>query len=811
MKRYDIVLNSIHDKEEFLDDMQHISNKNHVPHRDCECFRKRPTSKICTFYLSDEEAISLKKDDRIKSVEVSLLDEPQAIIGTMDSIPVPNTVGPLPPQDSSPSNAFNVSSYIDFNAVDDVNIVVVDNNVDLDHPEFDKIVYPPPLNRNRTGSRFPSRAIPINWHAYDSIIGSFHQSPYNYRTYAGVEDWYHGTHVASTIAGNINGWAKNSNILFKSFIDYRNGDSVGDYIRAFHNNGLINGTLSNNDLARYPDLLPVNGVYNRTKATITNHSWGYRWDLRGTPINSIDTVIYRGNIFNRPTNGWDWRFFWWTLNMIVAIDEQGRDTLWILPFVNNAVDTEIQEMIDDGIISVASAGNQYSYVASPGDQDWDNRIIFNRNTPNLPFNIRLNNHTLFIHRGTSPANSSICVGAIAPGERKAIFSNFGPGIDIYAPGVNIAAGVTKRPTPLCPDDGIYAGDDERGEPTCIAVADYPRYREYNDLSRFYGIAKIDGTSMASPQVCGVLALVAANSGVVSNPVNFDQTAAENWLYNTGSLPTIDDPSPITEGMNADTKWQCLEGSPNRYLYYPYATTELANDKSNALAYDYNNGMLFYIDSDLRMYYYDASDIENLPSPQLLSGFQSPTAQPGNAAYWNNAVWYFEYNSNVLVRLTLSYNNNVPSVSDTRKWFVLNMGLPTTGTVGDNTNTFGDIAITNDGQLIACTSRGRMYTVNILPRFVVGRSIGSFAEIKSSEGNDKSVGLQLSWNDRDKILYGHNFKTGNWYIVNKSDGSKTSINIASDRKYRDLAGNSNIVYGIDENGNLDILNMQFLLP
>ena len=794
MKRYDVILNNIKDKQEFLDDMQNVSHKSNIPHRDCECFKKRPTSKISTFYLSDEEAIALKKDDRIKSVEVSLLDEPQAIIGTMDSIPVPNIVGPLPPQDSTPSDVLNTSSSINFNAIDDANIIVVDSNVDFDHPEFDKIVYPPPLNRNRTGSRFSSRGVPINWHAYDSIIGGFHRSPYNYGVHAGRQDAYHGTHVASTIAGNINGWAKNSNIFFKSFYDYNEGDSVSDYIRAFHNNGLINGTLSTNDLSRYPDLLPVNGTYNRTKPTITNHSWGHWYDLRNIPINAIHTVIYRGNTFTRPLNGWDWRFFWWTLKMIVNIDAQGRDTLWFLPFLNNAVDTEIQEMIDDGIICVAAAGNTFSYVASPEDQDWNNRIIFDGDTPNLPLNIRINDNTLFIHRGSSPANSSICVGSIAPGDRKSIFSHFGPGIDIYAPGSNITGAVNLNRDTFNFD-----------------TVGYPRYQEYNDLSQEYGLAKLNGTSMACPQVCGVLSLVAANSGVVSNPADFDQTAAENWLNNTGSLPTINDPSPITEGMDADTKWQCLEGSPNRYLYYPYATTELSNDKSNALAYDYDNDMLFYIDTDLRMYYYDVSDIENIPSPQLLSGFQSPTAQPGNAAYWNNGIWYFEYNSNILVRLTLSYTNNVPSISDIRKWYVLNMNLPTTGTVGNNTNTFGDITITSAGKLIACTSRGRMYNINILPRFVVGRSIGSFAEIKSSEGNDKSVGLQLSWNDRDKVLYGHNFKTGNWYIVNENNGSKTSINIASDRKYRDLAGNSNIVHGIDENGNLDILNMQFLLP
>jgi subtilisin family serine protease len=796
MKRYDIILNSIDDKEEFLDDMQHISNKNHVPHRDCECFRKRPTSKVCTFYLTEEEALLVKQDPRVHDSHINPADEPAIEFSIDDTFSLPdNIIGPEPPEDYTPTNVLNLSSSIDFNAIDDANIVVVDSNLDFDHPEFDRIVYPPPLNRNRTGSRFPSRGVPINWWAYDSLLGNFHSQPYNYDRNTNRIDAYHGTHVASTIAGNINGWAKNSNLFSISFYDYGNGDSVADYIRAFHNNGLIDGTLSLNDLNRYPDLRPINGTYNRTKPTIVNNSWGYRLNLSSIPLRWIDTIVYRNSIFTRPRTGWDLDFFTNVLLQPLAFIQETQEwSLYLLPFRVPAIDVEVDEMIQDGIIHATAAGNNYSYTVDPSHIDWNNHYIFNQNTPNLPNIVRNNNFRVFMHQGASPMGGTIKVGAMAPGERKSLFSNYGPAVDIFAPGSNIAGAVNLNRLQFDFD-----------------IVGYPRYREYNDLSQEYGLAKLNGTSMACPQVCGVLALVAANSGIVANPADFDQTTAENWLYNIGSLSTIDDPGPRTPDMDFDTRYQCLQGAPNRYLYYPYATIELSNDKSNSLAYDYDHDMLFYIDSDLRMYYYDISDIENTPSPQLLNGFESPTAQPGNAAYWNNAVWYFEYNSNVLVRLTLSYNNNIPSVSDIRKWFVLNMGLPTTGTVGDNTNTFGDIAITNDGQLIACTSRGRMYTVNILPRFVVGRSIGSFAEIKSSEGNDKSVGLQLSWNDRDKILYGHNFKTGNWYIVNKSDGSKTSINIASDRKYRDLAGNSNIVYGIDENGNLDILNMQFLLP
>ena len=176
--------------------------------------------------------------------------------------------------------------------------------------------------------------------------------------------------------------------------------------------------------------------------------------------------------------------------------------------------------------------------------------------------------------------------------------------------------------------------------------------------------------------------------------------------------------------------------------------DVAGSKANSLAYDYDNNTLFFIKSDLKLYYIQSGDTVATE----VSGFSSPSAQPANAAYHNNAIWYFEFNSNVLVKISLSYAGSVPSVSGKTTYSVTGMNLPSAGVVGPNTNTFGDIAINNNtGVLYASTSRGRFYSINL------SNPAGTFSEIVASPGNDRSVGLQLAYNNTANVLYGHNHK------------------------------------------------------
>ena len=141
---------------------------------------------------------------------------------------------------------------------------------------------------------------------------------------------------------------------------------------------------------------------------------------------------------------------------------------------------------------------------------------------------------------------------------------------------------------------------------------------------------------------------------------------------------------------------------------------------------------------------------------------------------------------MLKQATLSYTGSgetaVPSVSAINSFAVLGMSA-----FGVNTNSFGDIAIDqNTGTLYANTSRGRFYSVDLSNPSL------SFAELRSSPGNNRTVGLQLSFDHLSNTLYGTNYNTGDWYTIDTSNGDLTQVVgfntlVAGGRGFRDLGG------------------------
>ena len=99
-----------------------------------------------------------------------------------------------------------------------------------------------------------------------------------------------------------------------------------------------------------------------------------------------------------------------------------------------------------------------------------------------------------MHRGASPgaAKGVICVGAMNADKdfKRATFTNYGERIDIFAPGTNILS---------IGGDGAYGGTSSLKGPI-----DRPEYPNLWD-----NMLTFSGTSMASPQVCGILACIAS--------------------------------------------------------------------------------------------------------------------------------------------------------------------------------------------------------------------------------------------------------------------------------------------------------------
>ena len=214
-----------------------------------------------------------------------------------------------------------------------------------------------------------------------------------------------------------------------------------------------------------------------------------------------------------------------------------------------------------------------------------------------------------------------------------------------------------------------------------------------------------------------------------------------------------------------------------------ATSSEIGQTANALAYDNSRNQLFFVNAANTFDYWEGATGTIKSVGGLPLGLSS---DPNNAAFYNDAFYYFEHNSNALHRATLSYTGSgdtaVPSVSALTSYPVLGMNA-----TGVNTNSFGDIAIdTNTGTLYASTSRGRFYSVDLANPSL------SFNEIVPSPGDDRTVGLQLSFDHVNNTLYGHSYHGGEWYTIDTANGARTQITgfntlVSGGRGFRDLGG------------------------
>jgi hypothetical protein len=211
--------------------------------------------------------------------------------------------------------------------------------------------------------------------------------------------------------------------------------------------------------------------------------------------------------------------------------------------------------------------------------------------------------------------------------------------------------------------------------------------------------------------------------------------------------------------------------------------------SNAVAFDRGRDQLFFLDSTNNLY------IWNKPLGGSPSEFQqiATSAQLGissssvyDAAYYNNAFWFFKDLTKDLVKASLSYSGTaagtIPSLSSTTTYSVT--GVP--NTVGSGYNTFGDIAIKDNGILYAATTDGRFYSVNL-------------ADPENGYSSIKNVGdglsMQLSFNEDYTTLYGQVYTTAEWYTIDLETGDRIDLGFATPSNgvsgpgFRDLGGAS----------------------
>tara|TARA_R110000803_G_scaffold52619_3_gene108258 strand:- start:4528 stop:7020 length:2493 start_codon:yes stop_codon:yes gene_type:complete len=348
----------------------------------------------------------------------------------------------------------------------------------------------------------------IDWYAASGIAGTQNANHY-------IDTDGHGTHCAGIAAGKTFGWAKNAHVYSQKL---QGLEGTGD-------SGTGISIADSFDAIRLWHAAKSNG-----RPTVVNMSWGYATSLSSDPTGGT----YRGT-------AWTWGVDYsndidlWTAT---GIPPRQNGVVRSIPLRITSVDVEIDDMVAAGIHVVIAAGNDYYKGDIVGGDDYDNTVVFGASTLNY-------------HRGSSPhSNDAFIIGNVDDDtqvdsgvykDKTAPSSSRGPRLDTFAPGTNI--------TSTCSTSSIYG------------TLPYPSNGSYN-------IAMISGTSMAAPQVCGVIAQhLQVNPNLtpaqIKTRINSDAKAT---MFTTGA-----DNDYFVFGTS-------LMGSPNRMLYSKYGIQPLTGNK-----------------------------------------------------------------------------------------------------------------------------------------------------------------------------------------------------------------------------------------
>ena len=512
-REYVVTLHKHEDLGSFYDDMETPGGALFIPDRAIPVSARRPVSRNTHYRLTDEEAALIRNDHRVMAVELSIEElglkikpswtqstnfwnKSNSVSASFKNWGLLRSVEGVQRASWGSDGINNASGEINVTASGKyVDVVIVDGHMNPNHPEF-------AVNADGTGG---SRVQQYNWFELNPTVifdvpGTYAYTPYVDPTYPdGNLDGYsdrttdndHGTHVAGTAVGNTQGWARDANIY--NISPYSSSPSSTGYFLDYIK--VWHQTKSIN---------PITGVKN---PTVTNHSYGIFFSA---DITTIVTVRYRGTVYNGPFTSAQLSGYG-IYNSLGVAYVNGRNT---------ALEQDMIDLMAAGVIAVGAAGNQYSKIANPSaslSDDYNNYFA-------------VGSTNYFYLRGTiTSAVGMICVGAIGSSidDSKFVSSNCGPRVDIYAPGRHIMSSVNSN-------IGVYSNDVR---------------------NTLYFITKKSGTSMASPQVAGVLACLAETWPRLT------QDQALTYLANRSKL------NQITAGTGGPADYTDLQGSANRFLYF----------------------------------------------------------------------------------------------------------------------------------------------------------------------------------------------------------------------------------------------------
>ena len=533
-KIYIVTLYKHEDLEQFYNEME--SNNFHL-------VMKRPISRNTHYKMTEEQAEVLRQDPRVWDVQLPPKErgmtmgrdatinytpyqhssdnywkgdtQPPATVDSWDrqwghvhcagdpSMRGKGQFGLI--SDGGTYEQVNIGVLNIFNDGEHVDVVICDDPVSIDCGEWD------------SPTKGTSRFVQYDWYTeLNTLVGTIDDDgqtlptgsyPNYFDNATNTES--HGTHVAGTVAGQHYGWAREANIYSMQVLGNQANTGtpvpdllIFDYLRAFHRNKAVN---------------PDTGIRN---PTITNHSWSYGWrfdeilEKANFDLSDIVQVNYRGIVYdsgNPNPSGWTWAG--------LEADFGFAANKMRINSTSASTNADVEDAISDGVVVVAAAGNNNFHCVSDGDPDYYNSVTI------------AGWGWTYYNRGSAPGNSgnTICVGSLSNHHdfRRSTFSNFGPNIDVFAPGNNI----------LSAYDSAGLSDNKYG----------------GGSNYFY---PIQGTSMASPQVAGVLACVATGKE------RFTQESAKKYLkdHSIYADMTFD----AFGGLFDDNT--CSKDSPNIYLH-----------------------------------------------------------------------------------------------------------------------------------------------------------------------------------------------------------------------------------------------------
>ena len=523
-RQYVVTLHKKEDLEQFYNEMK-LSNFPLV--------LKRPTSRNTHYMMTDEQAERLRQDPRVWAVELTpeelgmtpqksemyINKEPYLLDGTFTKNESSFTsnryqwghlhcAGTQSQRNKGVFGLFGNSTQTDsveiFHNGRHVDVVICDDPVSYDCEEW----YSPSTNLNRF--------VQYQWfNELNSIVNSidddFQSEPTGNVTYytAQSNPEYHGNHVCGTVAGQHYGWAREANIYGLQVLGTMpSGQSlpvllIFDYLRAFHNNK------------------PINPLTGRRNPTVTNHSWGYGYnvddllEVASLSIGDFTSVTWNGVTYNSSNpnpSGWDMN------GLLADFGIASGKTRYNSNFI--ALNADVEDAIADGVVVIGAAGNDNWQMVNSDNSLYNAEVVF-RTGLSIDF-----------MQGSSPSSapSAISVGAMSRVNdfRRASFTNYGEQVDVFAPGEYIASSYNAAGTT---DDKYTEGS-----------------------GNWY--ARLNGTSMASPQVAGVAAIIASGRD------RFTNADFRKYLNDT----SIDGEMTFDISGGGFSDPSCRKGSPNKMLH-----------------------------------------------------------------------------------------------------------------------------------------------------------------------------------------------------------------------------------------------------